>query len=81
MTLQKQLSIWLVVLLALVLCLWLLGDIMLPFIAGLVIAYFLDPVADRLELAGLNRTAATSLIIGLFILFVIIECETLMLNN
>ena len=47
----------------LILALWLLGDIMLPFIAGLVLAYFLDPVADALERLGLPRLAATLLIL------------------
>ena len=64
MTLQKQLSFWFAALLLLILCLWLLGDIMLPFIAGLVLAYFLDPVADMLERWGLPRLAATSIILA-----------------
>lgn len=42
--------------------LWLLGDVLLPFVAGAMIAYFLDPVAGRLQGAGLSRTAATALI-------------------
>ena len=45
--------------LALILVLWLLSRILLPFIAGLVLAYFLDPVADALERLGLPRLAAT----------------------
>ena len=68
MTLQKQLSFWLLALLALIAILWLLGDIMLPFIAGLVLAYFLDPVADILERWGLPRLAATSLILAVCVL-------------
>ncbi len=35
--------------------------------AGLVLAYFLDPVADRLERLGLSRLLATVLILVLFI--------------
>lgn len=42
--------------------LWLLGGVILPFVVGGAIAYFLDPVADRLERAGLGRTAATVVI-------------------
>jgi predicted PurR-regulated permease PerM len=41
---------------------WFLGDVLLPFLVGGAIAYFLDPVADRLERAGLSRVAATTLI-------------------
>ncbi|WP_347310354.1 AI-2E family transporter [Defluviimonas sp. SAOS-178_SWC] len=49
--------------------LWGLGNVILPFLVGGAIAYFLDPIADRLERAGLSRTAATSVIsiIALFI--------------
>lgn len=41
---------------------WLLGGILLPFVVGLIIAYLLDPVADRLCRAGCSRTIATILI-------------------
>ena len=41
---------------------WFLGDVLLPFLVGGAIAYFLDPVADRLERLGLSRVAATTLI-------------------
>src|SRR5436190_15764130 len=59
MTLQRQLVFWTAALAVVILALWLLGDIMLPFLAGLVLAYFLDPVADALERLGLPRLAAT----------------------
>ena len=42
--------------------LWLLGDILLPFILGGAVAYLLDPVADRLERLGLPRALAVALI-------------------
>ena len=42
--------------------LWYLGSVMLPFLVGGAVAYFLDPVADRLERLGLNRVAATTII-------------------
>ena len=41
----------------------LLKDVLLPFVVGMVIAYFLNPVADRLERAGLGRMAAAGLIV------------------
>ena len=44
------------------LMLWLFGDVLLPFLVGGAIAYFLDPVADRLERMGLGRVAATTVI-------------------
>ena len=40
--------------------LWLLNDILLPFVVGIVVAYFLDPVVRRLQQLGLSRTMATT---------------------
>ncbi len=42
--------------------LWGLGTVILPFLVGGAVAYFLDPVADRLQRLGLSRTAATAVI-------------------
>jgi predicted PurR-regulated permease PerM len=52
--------------------LWLLNPILLPFIAGLVLAYFLDPVADALERVGLPRLMATTVILLLSILLLVV---------
>jgi predicted PurR-regulated permease PerM len=41
---------------------WALGDVLLPFILGAAVAYFLDPVADRLEALGASRVLATTAI-------------------
>ena len=48
--------------------LYLLSSMLLPFVAGLLVAYFLDPVADRLEKWGCSRTWATTLITVAFFL-------------
>lgn len=69
--LKKQLQYWSIGLLALVLALWLLGGVLLPFLAGLAIAYFLDPTADKLEAMGLSRVWAT-ITIMLFAILVIV---------
>jgi predicted PurR-regulated permease PerM len=42
------------------LLLWLLNDILLPFVVGAVVAYFFDPVVVRLHRFGLSRTWATA---------------------
>jgi predicted PurR-regulated permease PerM len=47
--------------------LWLLSDILLPFIAGLALAYLQNPLADRMERMGLSRTVAALLIVGLIV--------------
>jgi predicted PurR-regulated permease PerM len=63
MTLQRQVTFWLLALFFVILALWSLQTILLPFIAGFVLAYFLDPVADRLEKLGLPRIVATAVIL------------------
>ncbi len=72
MTLQKQVAFWAATFLAAILLLWLLNPILLPFIAGLVLAYFLDPVADALERLGLPRLVATAAILLLSILVLVL---------
>ena len=72
MTLQRQFTFWLVALVAFIVILWLLSPILLPFIAGFVLAYFLDPVADALERLGLPRIAATLLILATSILVLVL---------
>jgi predicted PurR-regulated permease PerM len=61
--LQRQAGFWIGALVALAALLWLFQDILLPFIAGFALAYFLDPVADRLQRLGLPRLAATLVIL------------------
>lgn len=72
MTLQKQASFWLLALLGFIGLLWLLQDILLPFIAGFVLAYFLDPVADALERLRIPRVLATLMILTVAIASVVI---------
>src|SRR5579872_1157644 len=65
---QRQLMFWLGGLVVVVLALWLLSEILLPFVAGLAIAYLLTPVTDRIERLGVNRLLAALLIITLVVL-------------
>jgi predicted PurR-regulated permease PerM len=70
-TLQKQVAVWTGSLVALVIGLWLLSPILLPFLAGIVLAYFLDPVADWLQRLGLSRLAAAVLIVLLALVLLV----------
>lgn len=72
MTLQKQLGFWLAAMLVLVLLLYVLADVLLPFVAGLVLAYLLDPLADWLERRGVSRLVATIVILSAFVLFFVL---------
>jgi predicted PurR-regulated permease PerM len=49
----------------------LLREILLPFVAGLVLAYLFNPLANRLERLGIGRLVAALTIIGLFIVAVV----------
>ncbi len=59
---RDQLKYWGIATVVFLLVLWFLGNVLLPFLVAGAIAYFLDPVADRLERMGLSRVAATTLI-------------------
>ena len=56
---RQQLFYWGIAAAVFLFLLWALGNVMLPFLVGGAIAYFLDPVADRLESWGLSRVGAT----------------------
>ena len=73
MTLTRQMTFWVLTLLVGVIALWILREILLPFVAGMAVAYLLDPVANRLERLGVSRLIASLVIIGAFVLgFVIL---------
>lgn len=58
--LGRQAQIWGLAAVAAVLALlWMLGQVILPFVLGATLAYLLDPLADRLERLGLSRLLAT----------------------
>lgn len=64
----RQYRFWLIALVLFLLALYLLSSILLPFVAAMAVAYFLDPVCDRLERAGLSRTLATTVVTVVFAL-------------
>ncbi len=71
MTREKQMWFWIGGFAVFLGLLYLLSDVLTPFVAGLAVAYFLDPLADRLEAALKSRTAATALILLAFFVVVI----------
>ncbi|WP_299687566.1 AI-2E family transporter [uncultured Tateyamaria sp.] len=69
---RDQLKYWGIATVVVMLLLYALGDVLLPFFLGAAIAYFLDPVADWLEDRGLSRGMATGVItIGAILIFVL----------
>ncbi|RUW55073.1 AI-2E family transporter [Mesorhizobium sp. M1A.F.Ca.ET.072.01.1.1] len=70
--LRRQIAFWLIVAVLLALFLYVFSGILLPFVAGMVLAYFLDPVADRLQRLGLSRLMATVVILIAFVVVVVL---------
>lgn len=68
MTTKQQAMGWIAFFLVFFAFVYLLRDIMLPFVIGMAVAYFLDPVADMLERWGLSRAVAVTLITLVFFL-------------
>lgn len=78
---RDQVKYWSMASVAFLGALWLLGDIMLPFILAMAVSYMLDPVADRLEAWGLSRVLATVVITAVaafvFVLIALLVIPTL----
>lgn len=76
-----QLKYWTIATAVFLVLMWALGNVILPFVMGMAIAYFLDPVADRLEKMGLSRalsvTVITLCVIFIFILMALLVIPTL----
>jgi predicted PurR-regulated permease PerM len=68
MTFEKRTMFWGAGLAVVAYVVHLLSSILLPFVAGMLTAYFLDPVADRLEARKIPRGIATALILLAFFL-------------
>jgi predicted PurR-regulated permease PerM len=68
---QKQVLFWLSFAVLLALAILALQKILLPFVAGVVLAYALNPVADGIERIGIGRTLA-SLVLVLFLVIVFV---------
>lgn len=66
-SLKRQLIFWFVTLLIFVALFWLLSDVLLPFIVAMGLAYLLDPLVQRLQRLGINRTFAAIIIVAVAI--------------
>lgn len=69
MTLREQAGWWALGLVVLIALLILLSDVLLPFVLASAIAYFTDPLADRLQRRGCSRVLATVVITAGAIIF------------
>ena len=62
---------WLLVAIIMALSFYFLRTILLPFVIGIAVAYFLDPVVDKLEERKWNRSLATLFTLFVFLALVI----------
>ncbi|QIE47366.1 AI-2E family transporter [Pseudohalocynthiibacter aestuariivivens] len=81
LTVKTQIKSWGIAAAVFLLVMWILGNVILPFVLGGAIAYFLDPVADRLERMGLSRALSVVVItlvaLLLFIIMALLVVPTL----
>jgi predicted PurR-regulated permease PerM len=63
-TVRLDVAVWLAILAGFATILWLLGDILLPFLLGMAIAYVVDPIVVWLVRRGLSRGIAAGVLVG-----------------
>lgn len=69
---ERQIVFWLVAAGLLLIGLALLNDILLPFVAGIILAYALNPIVDGLEKRGLGRGIASLGVVSFLIVAVLL---------
>ncbi len=75
---SQQIIYWSAGLVALIAFVWLLGGTLMPFLVGMGIAYFLDPLVDKLEALRLPRAIATAIISIGSVLIIVLALLTLL---
>lgn len=68
---NRNLTIWLVIFVLFCAAVYVLRSVLMPFVAGIIIGYLLDPWASRFEKWGMNRTLATVLTLVLVVLILV----------
>ena len=71
MGITRPIVFWITTLAAVVAVIVLLREVLLPFVAGIVLAYLLNPLANRLERLRISRLFATLVIVVLFVIAVV----------
>ncbi len=72
MTAERRWLIWLAIAIVLGVLVYETRAALTPFIAGMAVAYLLDPLADRLEALGVPRTGAVCIILGSFLALLVL---------
>jgi predicted PurR-regulated permease PerM len=69
---ERRIVFWIAALVVFLLFLQIFRSILLPFVAGMGLAYVLDPLASWFQRRGFSRMAATLTILFLFIVFLFV---------
>lgn len=77
MHVERQVLFWIAAAIALLLGIALLRDVLLPFVMGIAIAYFLNPMVERLNAWGMGRTAASALTVAFGAVVAVTACVLL----
>ena len=72
MKIRDKIILWLLALSSICLFFYSISSVILPFIVATIIAYFLDPLADKLEKGQMSRSYASSAILAIFLLIFVI---------
>ena len=64
MRIERQVLFWFAALAVLVLTVGMLREVLLPFVLGMVLAYFMNPIVDRLTSFGLGRVVASVIVVA-----------------
>jgi predicted PurR-regulated permease PerM len=68
MNLKGKVTFWVGIAVAAGFVLFILRDVLLPFVAALALAYMLNPVANRLERIGVSRALSAAVILIIFLI-------------
>lgn len=63
---KKQTIFWIVITCILFLAIYTLSSVLMPFVAGMILAYLLDPLVDRVEKIGMRRSLSTFFVLTIF---------------
>lgn len=72
MALERQVIFWVVALAVFAAVVWLLSPVLLPFVAGMALAYLLDPVARAGERCGVGRAISALIVLTVVIVVIVV---------
>lgn len=76
---SNRLLTWAGVLLVFCVSVYALRSVLLPFVAGIIIGYLLDPLTNRLQKLGIGRTSATVAVM-LLVVIIVVPALVLLIN-